>query len=31
MPPQSDLTHWFATRLADTLPEYEVGSPETDE
>ena len=31
MPPQDDLKLWFATRLADTLPEYEVASPETDE
>ena len=31
MPPQDDLKLWFATRLADTLSEYEVASPETDE
>ena len=31
MPPQDDLRLWFATRLGDTLSEYEVASPETDE
>ena len=31
MPPQDDLKRWFAARLADTLSEYEVASPETDE
>ena len=31
MPPQNDLHRSFAARLADTLPEYEVTSPETDE
>ena len=31
MPPQDDLKLWFATRLADTLSEYEVASPETDD
>ncbi len=31
MPPQDDLKLWFAKRLADTLSEYEVASPETDE
>ena len=31
MPPQDDLKRWFATRLADTMPEYNVASPETDE
>ena len=30
MPPQDELKHWFATRLADTMPEYEVVSPATD-
>ena len=31
MPPQDDLKRWFAARLSDTLSEYEVASPETDE
>lgn len=31
MPPQDQLTRWFATRLADTLPEYTVASPLTNE
>ncbi len=31
MPPQDDHKLWLATRLADTLSEYEVASPETDE
>ena len=30
MPPQDELKQWFATRLADTMPEYEVVSPATD-
>ena len=31
MPPQDDHSRSFAARLADTLPEYDVASPETDE
>ncbi len=31
MPPQDDLRRRFAARLADTLPEYAVSAPETDE
>ena len=31
MPPQDDLKTMFAARLADTVPEYEVAAPETDE
>ena len=31
MPPQDDLKVMFAARLADTVPEYDVVSPETDE
>ena len=31
MPPQEGLSRNFAARLADTLPEYEVALPETDE
>ena len=31
MPPQDDLTRRFAARLADTLPEYDVAAPATDE
>ena len=31
MPPQDDQRRQFASRLADTLPDYEVSSPETDE
>ena len=31
MPPQDDLSRKFAARLADTLPEYDVAAPETDE
>ena len=31
MPPQDDLKQMFAARLADTLPELEVASPDTDE
>lgn len=31
MPPQDDLKRQFSARLADTLPEYDVYSPETDE
>ncbi len=30
MPPQSELTRWFATRLSDSMPEFDVASPETD-
>ena len=30
MPPQDDLKRWFARRLADSMPEYEVVSPATD-
>lgn len=30
MPPQDDLRLWFAARLSDTLPEYEVSSPDND-
>ena len=31
MPPQDDLKAMFAARLADTVPDYEVVAPETDE
>ena len=31
MPPQDDLKKMFAARLADTMPEYDVESPATDE
>ena len=31
MPPQNDLKKWFATRLTETLSDYTVVSPETDE
>ena len=31
MPPQDDLKRSFAARLSDTLSEYEIASPETDE
>ena len=31
MPPQDEFKEMFAARLADTVPEYEVASPETDE
>ena len=31
MPPQDDTRRWFAARLADTVPEYAVVSPRTDE
>ena len=31
LPPQDDLTYWFARRLADTMPDFSVASPETDE
>ena len=31
MPPQDDLRRSFAARLADTLAEYDVAAPETDE
>ena len=31
MPPQDDLSRSFALRLADTLPEYEVSVPETED
>lgn len=31
MPPQDDLKQWFAARLSDSLSEFEVVSPETDE
>ena len=31
MPPQDEARKWFAARLADTLPEYEVATPDTDE
>ena len=27
MPPQDELTRWFAARLMDSMPEYEVVSP----
>ena len=30
MPPQDELKQWFAARLADTMPEYEVVSPAND-
>ena len=30
MPPQDDLTRWFAARLTDSMPEYEVVSPMDD-
>ena len=30
MPPQDDLKQWFARRLADSMPEYEVVSPAND-
>ncbi len=31
MPPQDDLKAMFAARLADTVPDYEVVAPDTDE
>ena len=31
MPPQDELTEMFAARLADTLPELDVVSPQTDQ
>ncbi|HIM89499.1 MAG TPA: D-2-hydroxyacid dehydrogenase [Dehalococcoidia bacterium] len=31
MPPQDELKEMFAARLSDTLPEYDVVSPETDQ
>ncbi len=31
MPPQDDLKRWFARRLTDTLPEYTVFSPASDD
>ena len=31
MPPQDELTRWFAHRLADSMAEYEAVSPEDDE
>ena len=31
MPPQDEAKRWFAARLANTLPEYEFASPDTDE
>ena len=31
MPPQDDLKRAFAARLSDTLSEFDVASPETDE
>ena len=31
MPPQDDLKRWMTSRLGDTLAEYEVVSPATDE
>ena len=31
MPPQDDLKRWFATRLMEALPEYQVIVPESDE
>jgi phosphoglycerate dehydrogenase-like enzyme len=31
MPPQDDLKKMFAARLADTMPDYDVESPATDE
>ena len=31
MPPQDELKEMFAARLSDTLPEYDIVSPETDE
>ena len=31
MPPQDDLKAMFAARLADTVPEYEVATPQTDD
>ena len=31
MPPQDDLTRWFAARLSDSMPEYEVVSPKDDD
>ena len=30
MPPQDDLKSMFAARLSDTIPEYDVATPETD-
>ena len=30
MPPQDELTRWFAARLSDSMPEYEVVSPKDD-
>jgi len=31
MPPQDQLKKEFAARLSDSLPEYDVHSPETNE
>ena len=31
MPPQDELTRWFAARLSDSMPEYEVVSPVDDD
>ena len=31
MPPQDEENAMFAARLADTVPEYDVVSPESDE
>ena len=31
MPPQDDERRMFAARLADTMADYDVASPETDE
>ncbi len=31
MPPQDDLKRWFARRLSDSMAEYRVVSPETDD
>ena len=30
MPPQDELKRWFAHRLVDSMPEYEVVSPAND-
>ena len=30
VPPQDELTRWFAARLSDSMPEYEVVSPVDD-
>ena len=31
MPPQDELTRWFAARLSDSMPEYDVVSPVDDD